>query len=182
MNEKQIKRISKFLSLILRHRPDKINIKLDDYGWANVEILIEKCNKFGVKFTKEELTEVVATNNKKRFAFNDNQTKIRASQGHSIEIKLGYTAVEPPITLFHGTASRFLDPIKKDGLKKMNRHHVHLSPEKSTASNVGQRHGRLVMLVVLSKKMHEAGYEFFVSENGVWLTDHVPLEFIKFPN
>jgi putative RNA 2'-phosphotransferase len=183
MNDKQIKGLSKYLSYLLRHHPEKINLHLDDYGWADVNELIEKVNansSTSNTLTFSILEEVVANNNKKRFTFNEDKTKIRASQGHSIEIKLGYEAVEPPEFLYHGTATRFLDGIKKDGLKKMSRHHVHLSQEKSTASNVGQRHGKLVILIINSKAMHEAGHEFFVSENGVWLTDHVPVEFIEF--
>lgn len=183
MNDKQIKGLSKYLSYLLRHHPEKINLQLDDYGWVDVHELIEKVNansNSGNALTISTLEEVVATNNKKRFTLNDDKTKIRASQGHSIKIKLGYEAVEPPEFLYHGTATRFLESIKKDGLKKMNRHHVHLSQEKSTATSVGKRHGKLVLLIVKSRAMHEAGHEFFVSENGVWLTDSVPVEFIEF--
>lgn len=180
MTAKQTKRISKFLSLILRHQPQKINLTLDEYGWTKVDELIQKSNDFGVKFSREELDEVVATNNKKRFSFNEDGTQIRANQGHSIKINLGYKAVEPPKTLFHGTATRFLEDIKKEGLKKMKRHHVHLSADQVTATSVGKRHGKLALLTIQSKAMHDAGYEFFVSENGVWLTDSVPVEFIVF--
>jgi putative RNA 2'-phosphotransferase len=181
MNTKQEKRISKFLSLILRHRPEKINIQLDNFGWANVNELVEKCNTFGVKFTKEELDYVVENNSKKRLAYSDDGLQIRASQGHSIKIDLGYKAIVPPEFLFHGTATRFLESIQKTGLDKRNRHHVHLSSNEETATSVGRRHGKLALLIVKSKEMHEAGHEFFVSENQVWLTDKVPLEFIKFP-
>ena len=181
MNTKQEKRISKFLSLILRHRPEKINIQLDNFGWANVNELVEKCNTFGVKFTKEELDYVVENNSKKRLAYSEDGLQIRASQGHSIKIDLGYKPIVPPEFLFHGTATRFLESIQKTGLDKRNRHHVHLSSNEETATSVGRRHGKLALLIVKSKEMHEAGHEFFVSENQVWLTDKVPLEFIKFP-
>lgn len=181
MNTKQEKRISKFLSLILRHKPEKINIQLDNFGWANVDELIEKCNSFGVKFTKEELDYVVENNSKKRLAYSEDGLRIRASQGHSIKIDLGYEAVTPPEFLFHGTATRFLESIRKTGLDKRNRHHVHLSSNEETATSVGKRHGKLALLIVKSKEMHEAGHEFFVSENQVWLTDSVPVEFIVFP-
>ena len=181
MNSKQEKRISKFLSLILRHRPEKIDIQLDDYGWANTNEILEKCNAFGVKFSKEELDYVVEHNPKKRFAYNDDGSKIRASQGHSIQIKLGYEPVEPPKYLYHGTATRFLSSIKETGLQKRNRHHVHLSLEKATATDVGGRHGKPIILTIQAQLMHQNGYEFFVSENGVWLTDQIPVEFIDFP-
>ena len=181
MNTKQERRISKFLSLILRHKPEKINIKLDNFGWANVDELIEKCNAFGIKFTKEELDYVVENNSKKRLAYSEDGLQIRASQGHSIKIDLGYEAVTPPEFLFHGTATRFLESIRKTGLEKRNRHHVHLSSNEQTATSVGKRHGKLALLIVKSKKMHDAGFQFFVSENQVWLTNNVPVEFIVFP-
>ena len=180
MNAKQEKRISKFLSLILRHRPEKINIELDNFGWANIDELVKKCNKFGVRFTKEELDYVVENNSKKRLAYSEDGLKVRASQGHSIKIDLGYEPIAPPEFLFHGTATRFLESIKETGLDKRNRHHVHLSSNETTATSVGKRHGKLALLVVKSKEMHEAGHEFFVSENQVWLTDKVPVEFIEF--
>lgn len=182
LDEKQIKRISKFLSLILRHQPQKINLSLDEYGWANVGELLEKSAAFGVSFTKENLDEVVATNNKKRFAFNADCSKIRASQGHSIPIKLGYEAIEPPTFLYHGTATRFVNSIKAEGLTKQNRHHVHLSADKDTAKNVGSRHGKPVVLIVRAQAMQAAGHAFFMSENKVWLTDAVPTEFLEFPS
>jgi putative RNA 2'-phosphotransferase len=177
MEAKKIKKLSKYLSLILRHRPEKIKLQLDKNGWASVESLLEKVNASHVQFNKAELDFVVENNNKKRFSYNYNQTKIRANQGHSIDIELGYAPVEPPETLFHGTAKQFLTNIKAQGLQKMNRHHVHLSADKDTAINVGQRHGVVTVLTVQSKAMYDAGYEFFLSTNGVWLTDHVPVEY-----
>ena len=180
MDTKQTKRLSKFISLILRHQPQKIGLQLNDYGWANVNELIQKSNAFGVKFSKLDLEEVVANNNKQRFSFSDDGSQIRANQGHSIKINLGYEAVAPPETLFHGTATRFLDKIKEGGLQKMKRHHVHLSANRDTAVSVGKRHGKVIVLTIEAKAMYQAGFEFFVSDNGVWLTDHVPTEFIDF--
>lgn len=180
MHNKNIKNISKFLSLILRHKPQVIGLNLDEQGWASVEELLQKlaANKKGI--TMSELEWVVENNNKKRFSFNEDKTRIRANQGHSLKLDLGYEAVEPPEFLYHGTASRFIDSIKKTGLEKRNRHHVHLSQELDTAKSVGGRHGKPVILIVKSKEMHQAGHDFFVSKNGVWLTDRVPLGFIDF--
>ena len=129
----------------------------------------------------EALEEVVATNDKKRFAFNEDLTLIRANQGHSVSVELGYTAQEPPVILFHGTASKSLQSIKNQGLIKGSRHHVHLSADETTAKKVGQRHGSPVVLKIKSKEMEAAGYVFFQSDNGVWLTKAVPLQFIVFP-
>lgn len=174
------KKISKFLSLVLRHKPEIIGLNLDKSGWVDTSDLLNQLAKNNKKITLESLKEVVANNDKKRFAFNADHTKIRASQGHSIDINLGYTAVEPPAVLFHGTATRFLGAIKKEGLLKRNRHHVHLSKNLETATNVGSRHGKVVVLKVKALEMHKAGFEFFVSENQVWLTDHVPVEYLEF--
>jgi putative RNA 2'-phosphotransferase len=146
---------------------------MEEQGWVSVTELLENLNDISM----EILEEVVAENNKKRFAFNEDKTKIRANQGHSIAIDLAYSPVEPPEFLFHGTAIKNIDAIKKSGILKGNRHHVHLSLDKETATNVGKRHGKPVILVVQSKLMYEAGYQFFVSENGVWLTEFVPVEF-----
>lgn len=181
MNEKNIKRISKFLSLILRHNPSKINLELNENGWANVEELINKANKHNVRFSKEILEEVVATNDKKRFAFNADKTEIRANQGHSIKtIDLKLEAVKPPDYLYHGTVGKFMQAIKKEGLQKMNRQHVHLSQDLETATKVGSRRGQAIILSIRSGAMHEKGYAFYLSENGVWLTDKVPAEYINF--
>jgi putative RNA 2'-phosphotransferase len=175
MTEQQRTKISKRLSYILRHAPDSVGLTLDENGWANVHDLM---TKFGSPLSIEDLKEVVETNEKKRFAFNDDLTKIRASQGHSIEIDLAYQPTTPPEFLFHGTATRFIESIKKDGLVKGSRHHVHLSLDEVTARKVGARHGSPVILTLKSKEMYEAGYVFYVSENDVWLTEHVPTRFI----
>lgn len=173
MNNQIVKKLSKFLSYVLRHDPKKLNLTMDKQGWVSVTQLLENLDDISV----EILEEVVAENDKKRFAFNEDKTKIRANQGHSIAIELNYSPVEPPEFLFHGTAIKNMDSIKKSGIIKGNRHQVHLSLDKETATNIGKRHGKPVILVVQSKAMHEAGYQFFVSENGVWLTEFVPAEF-----
>jgi putative RNA 2'-phosphotransferase len=175
-----IKKTSKFLSFVLRHKPETIGLNLDENGWVETQELLEKLAKNNKKIDLQSLEEVVANNDKKRFAFNADKTKIRASQGHSIEVNLGYTAIEPPEALFHGTATRFLDSIQEQGLLKGNRHQVHLSKDMGTATNVGSRHGKVVVMKVKALEMHKAGFEFFVSENQVWLTDHVPVEFLEF--
>ena len=173
------KKISKFLSLVLRHKPEIIQLNLDENGWAKTEELLHQLAKHNRKISFPILEEVVANNDKQRFAFNTDKTKIRASQGHSIDISLGYQSVRPPRILYHGTATRFLDSILEKGLLKRNRHHVHLSKDIHTASNVGSRHGKVVILEIRAKEMHEAGFEFFVSENQVWLTDYVPVEYLS---
>lgn len=171
--------ISKFLSLVLRHQPETIAITLDQNGWADVNDLIEKANNYGIKFDKETLNHIVATNPKKRFAFNDTLDKIRASQGHSVEIELGYTNQKPPEILFHGTAEKFVQSILDTGLEKGNRQQVHLSADFETAIKVGQRHGKPFVFKVLAEKMYNDNFEFFISDNGVWLTDNVPTKYLK---
>ena len=180
MNEKEIKRISKFLSLILRHNPEKIHLTLDANGWANVEELIKKSYK-KVRFSMEELEHVVATNNKKRFSFNDDKTKIRANQGHSLKnIDLEFKNTTPPDFLYHGTVAKFMEAIRETGLQKMSRQHVHLSNDLETAIKVGSRRGKPIILSVRAGDMYKKGFEFYRSANGVWLTDKVPAAFIDF--
>lgn len=178
MEPKILKQKSKFLSTILRHKPEKIGLKLDKQGWANIDELLEKAAKTYNQMTREELLYVVETNNKKRFAINDAGTQIRASQGHSIKVDLGYQAQVPPMTLYHGTVEKFMPSIQKSGLIKGNRHHVHLSLDLDTATIVGSRRGKPVILVVQSRAMHHAGHKFFFSQNGVWLTEQVPPAFL----
>lgn len=181
MNEREIKSISKFLSLLLRHQPDLIGLKLDENGWADVAELIEKSKRKGKYFSIEKLEEVVATNDKKRFSFNEDQTKIRANQGHSLKtVDLKLEAIQPPEYLYHGTVSKFMQSIREKGLQKMNRQHVHLSQDLETATKVGSRRGVPTILTVRSGAMHVTGFEFYQSKNGVWLTDHVPAKFIEF--
>lgn len=179
MNEVEIKRISKFLSLILRHQPQSINLELDENGWADVKELIIKSAKSRIRFTIEELNEVVEKNNKKRFAFNEDKTKIRASQGHSIAIDLALRPQQPPEFLYHGTARANISSILETGIEKRSRQHVHLSSDKETAVKVGSRHGEPVVLTIRTRKMYEEGILFYQSENGVWLTDHINTKYIS---
>lgn len=174
----QLKHISKFMSLVLRHRPEEIGLQLDENGWANVQELIEKMNAKGAAATVEIINTVVETNDKKRFAFNEDKTMIRANQGHSIEVELNLTEQIPPDVLYHGTATKFLESILETGLQKQSRQHVHLSTTIETAKSVGGRHGKPVILTIDAKAMHGAGYKFFISENNVWLTDAVPVQYI----
>jgi putative RNA 2'-phosphotransferase len=166
MNEKQRIRTSKLLSLVLRHEPQQIGLELDPSGWVNVETLLDACRRHGMPIERTELEEVVATNEKKRFAFSDDGARIRASQGHSIEVSLGYTPQSPPSRLFHGTATRFLESIRREGLQKRERHHVHLSGDSGTAHKVGQRHGKPAILIVQAEVMHARGHEFFLSKTA----------------
>lgn len=182
MNEKERTRTSKFLSLVLRHEPQRIGLELDAAGWVDVEALLTACRQHGMSLERDGLEEVVATNEKKRFAFSDDGRRIRASQGHSVEVSLGYVPQTPPSRLFHGTTARFLDSIRRAGLDKRERQHVHLSADAKTAEKVGQRHGRPAVLIVQADAMHARGHAFFLSENGVWLTGYVPAEFIEFPS
>lgn len=181
MTEKETIRTSKFLSLVLRHRPEKIGIQLDENGWTEVSTLLNALRSHGVVLSLENLRHVVETNNKKRFAFDDSGLKIRASQGHSIDIDLDYVPKTPPEILYHGTTHQFLASILKTGLDKRKRHHVHLSKDVETALQVGGRHGKPVVLTILAGKMAAQGFTFFQSENGVWLTAHVPTEFLEVP-
>lgn len=179
MNEIQNKRISKFLSLILRHQPETIQLTLDENGWADVDELITKSAKGRMHFSFEELEEVVETNNKKRFAFNEDKTRIRASQGHSIDIDLALKPAQPPDFLYHGTAETNISSILAKGIDKRSRKHVHLSSDKETAAKVGIRHGKPVILTIRTNTMHEDGIAFYLSANGVWLTDFVDAKYIS---
>ncbi len=180
MNEQQKRKISTFMSLVLRHKPQEIGLQLDENGWVLVSEFLSQMNGYGNTIDLENLEEIVATNDKKRFAFNKDKTKIRASQGHSVTIDLDLNEVIPPAVLFHGTVEKFISDIKSQGLKKMNRQHVHLSKDKETAIKVGSRRGNPVILIVDSVKMHRDGFKFYQSENGVWLTDTVPSNYIQF--
>ena len=171
---------SKFLSLVLRHQPDKIGLKLDEQGWADVSELICLSNQNGNQLDLDLLQKIVADNDKKRFAFSPDGLRIRASQGHSVDIDLALTPIEPPTVLYHGTALKSLPSIRQTGLNSGSRQHVHLSLDKQTATKVGQRHGSPVILTIQSKKMFDKGHKFFKSENNVWLTDSVPVEYIEF--
>ena len=171
--------ISKLLSWVLRHQPEKIGLTLDEAGWVSVADLLRACNAHGLAQSSAELQVVVATNDKARFTFNADGAQIRANQGHSIPVTLGYEPLAPPEYLVHGTATRFLAAIQTQGLVRGHRHHVHLSADKVTAHRVGRRHGRPVILQVHSGAMHRDGFEFYRSANGVWLVEAVPAPYLE---
>jgi len=180
MNREQQIKTSKFLSLILRHKPETIGLLLDEHGWANTQELLEKSKRNNAELTLEVLKFIVNNNDKKRFVFSDDFSQIRASQGHSIDVDLELKETIPPDILFHGTAERNLESIRQKGLLKGQRHHVHLSVDIETAHKVGIRYGKPVVLKVEAKDMYNRGFKFFISANGVWLTDSVSPEFIDF--
>jgi putative RNA 2'-phosphotransferase len=182
MTDKQTIQTSKFLSLILRHEPERVGLQLGDGGWVRVDDLLDAVHRHGTTLTREQLDDIVATSDKKRFAFSDDGQSIRASQGHSVEVDLQYPPQQPPEILYHGTATRFLDAIRQHGLQKMQRHDVHLSAETTVTLQVGNRHGKPVLLKIRAGEMHRAGSVFRRSANGVWLVDQVPPQFIEFPN
>lgn len=178
MNQQHKKKISKFLSYVLRHHPEIIGLDLDENGWANVDELITKSTNDSQGFTFEELNEIVETNDKKRFIFNDDKTKIRANQGHSIGVDLALKPQQPPEFLYHGTAQSNIESILERGIEKRNRQHVHLSQDQETATKVGMRHGKPVILKINTQKMFEDRIEFYLAENDVWLTDFVDAKYI----
>ena len=173
---------SKFIALVLRHKPEAANVTLDSCGWANVSALLKGMAEAGTALTLEQLEEIVQSDNKGRYVFSEDGNYIRAAQGHSVKVDMGFTPVVPPETLLHGTVDKFLPSIKATGLDKRSRQHVHLSTELVTATNVAERRGSAVILKVRAGDMHRDGFPFFQSENGVWLTDHVPVKYIDFPN
>lgn len=170
--------LSKFLSFILRHKPDAIGLALDPEGWAGIDELIVKSDAAGTRFSREDLLHVVEKSEKKRFSVSGNGQRIRASQGHSVAVELGILPLEPPSVLYHGTATRFVESILSEGLKSQARQQVHLSVDEATARHVGQRHGKPVVLKIESFRMHVEGFKFYLADNGVWLTNHVPPEFL----
>jgi putative RNA 2'-phosphotransferase len=176
---KRIVTISKFMSKYLRHEPEALGLNLEPGGWVLIDDLLEGAEKQGFPITKAELLQVVADNDKQLFALDDTETKIRADQGHSTSVDLQLNELEPPPHLYHGTVSKFLDAILVEGLKKMSRHDVHLSKDVQTATKVGERRGKPIILVIDSAKMAADGYKFRLSENGVWLTDHVPPRYVR---
>ena len=179
MNEKRRTRISKFLAKHLRHAPAEIGLTLEEGGWVSVAELLHGSSRAGLIVTLEELREVVATNEKQRFAFDESGKKIRANQGHSIEVDLQLPAQIPPAVLYHGSAEQFVLGIKIEGLQKMSRQHVHLSLDVETARRVGARHGKPVIFRVDTAALTKAGYLFYCAANGVWLTDEIPPEFLQ---
>jgi putative RNA 2'-phosphotransferase len=181
MTDKETIKASKFLSLILRHEPDRVGLKLGEAGWVCVQELLQAVNSHGVPLTVDQLQHIVATSDKKRFTFSEDGLRIRANQGHSVEVDLQYPPQTPPELLYHGTAARFLESVRQHGLQKMARHDVHLSSNTQSAVQVGGRHGKPVLLTIRAGDMHRAGFVFRCSTNGVWLVDHVPPQFIEFP-
>jgi putative RNA 2'-phosphotransferase len=179
ISEKETTRISKFLSLVLRHKPEAIGLALDENGWVDVTELIDKMNRHNFKITRDILNSVVANNNKQRFSFSDNKTKLRANQGHSIRVELQLKEANPPEYLYHGTVEKAVPSILKTGLEKRLRQHVHLSTEIDTAKAVGKRHGKPKVFIVAAQQMQQDGFVFYLSENNVWLTNHVPVQYLK---
>jgi putative RNA 2'-phosphotransferase len=178
--ESAVVKDSKFLAGVLRHNPGKLGIELDAAGWVDIEVLLAALKRRGRRIDRARLDFVVAHNNKKRFEYDEAGTRIRASQGHSVPVDLGYAPMTPPETLYHGTATRSLEAIFAEGLRPGGRHHVHLSVDAETATKVGSRHGKPAVLVVAAARMHADGHAFFRSTNGVWLTEHVAPEYLSF--
>lgn len=172
-------KLSVFISLVLRHNPDAAHITVDEHGWADVEELLAGINDTGREINMEILEEIVATDSKQRYSFNQDKTLIRANQGHSIPVDVELKEQEPPEFLYHGTAARFLDAIESEGLKPMSRLYVHLSRDIETALKVGRRHGNPVVLKVNSGDMYKDGYRFYLSENGVWLIKKVDAKYLE---
>ena len=177
------KRTSIFLSLILRHKPEAIGITLDKNGWADVKSLIDGVNKTGKYFLDmKKLEEIVRTDEKQRYSFNADKSKIRANQGHSINVDVELKECVPPEILWHGTGEKYVPSINSEGLKAKSRLYVHLSSDTATARKVGQRHGKPVVYKIFAGEMHRHGYVFYLSENGVWLTKNVPVNFMQVVN
>ncbi len=181
MNDKTRVKLSKYLSFVLRHQPEAAGLTLDDEGWVAVDLLLEGCAREGKHLSRVHLDEIVAKCPKQRFAVSEDGQRIRANQGHSTDVELGYEPAEPPDLLYHGTVNQVLGLIFEKGLLKMQRHHVHLSADERTAKTVGGRRGKPVVLVVDACAMRAAGHVFFCTPNGVWLTEKVPPEFISGP-
>jgi putative RNA 2'-phosphotransferase len=179
--DKELVPLSRFLSLVLRHRPEHIGLDLDSNGWADVDELLQKAAAHGTAIDRTLLERIVRENDKQRFALSPDGRRIRANQGHSVGIDLALTPVSPPPLLYHGTADRNLASIRANGLHSGERQHVHLSGDGVTATKVGSRHGTPVVLTIRAGRMEAEGYAFYRSDNGVWLTAHVPAQFIDFP-
>lgn len=179
MQKKNLVAISKYLSKHLRHQPERLGLNLEPGGWVGVDDLLAACERNNFPVSREELEQVVAENDKQRFSFDTAKKKIRANQGHSVEIDLQLEAKTPPVVLYHGTSEQNVEAIWRHGLLKMRRHHVHLSADKETALKVGARHGRPTIFVIDTLRMLEHNFEFFVSANNVWLTETVPPQFLS---
>ena len=179
--KKSLTRYSKFLSLVLRHDPGAIGLELDESGWVSISSLLAAAKQSGREMDRQLLLQIVEENDKQRFSISEDGLKIRANQGHSIEIDLNLEPKAPPETLYHGTVEKFIQSIKAKGLISGGRQHVHLSEDRDTANRVGRRRGQPIVLVVQASQMVKDQFVFFQSKNGVWLTDHVPPRFINFP-
>lgn len=173
-----LKETSKYMSMILRHKPEVIGLHIDEHGWANVDELIEGISRTN-EFNMEILEEIVRTDEKQRYSFSEDKTLIRANQGHSIPVDVELEEVEPPEILWHGSAEKYEASIDEQGLIPKSRLYVHLSKDKETADSVGRRHGKPVIYMVKAGAMHEAGYKFYLSVNGVWLTKKVPADYLE---
>lgn len=172
-------RLSRTLSLVLRHDPGVIGLILDDHGWARIDELLDCLNRKGKRVDRDLLEKIVAEGDNRRFRISEDGKRVRANQGHSILIELNLEEKDPPQWLYHGTASRFMDAIKREGLQKQSRHHVQLSGNQKAARKVGARHGKPVVLEVAAQLMVSHGYQFSQSENGVWLVDEVPPDYLN---
>lgn len=170
--------LGRFLSLVLRHQPSAAHITLDAHGWADVDALLAGCAQAGRSLTREDLERIVRENDKTRYSFNDDHTKIRANQGHSVRVDVELRETEPPKYLYHGTATRFLPSIHREGIRKMGRQYVHLSGDFETAMAVGKRHGIPVVITIDAEAMAREGVAFYRSENGVWLCEHVEPKYL----
>lgn len=178
--DKELVKISKYISMILRHKPEEVGIELDENGgWVNVSDLIDALDYKGVQLTAETLDEIVYHNTKDRLSFNEDHSRVRANYGHSIPVLIDLEPVIPPVVLYHGTALKYLESIKRQGIVSKTRQYVHLADELETAKLVAIRHGKPVILNVYALKMNENGFKFYKAANGIWLTDHVPLEYFK---
>ncbi len=180
--EQRLIRISRFLSYLLRHHPETEGLSLDENGWAIIDELLSTRGSRKRGLTRADLERVVAENDKQRFEVDDNWARIRAHQGHSLSVTLDLKVAEPPDHLYHGTASRNVPSIRTHGLRKGKRHHVHFALDPATAKTTGSRHGPPIVLRIRAREMHERGYQFFLSGNGVWLTEKVPSVYIDFPD
>jgi putative RNA 2'-phosphotransferase len=179
MDAERMVRISKYLSRHLRHRPERLGLVLEPGGWVSVDALLEACRRERHPLSRAELDEVVARNDKQRFSFDETGGRIRANQGHSVEVDLQLQPIEPPPVLYHGTGHGSVPTIRQEGLRRMRRHHVHLSADRETATRVGGRHGRPAVFEIDTARMLADGFVFYRSENGVWLVDAVPPGYLR---
>ncbi|AHJ98594.1 RNA 2'-phosphotransferase [Hymenobacter swuensis] len=180
--DKETTRLSKLLSLVLRHDPAHLGLTLDEQGWVGVEELLRQAQAHKINLTHEMLLHIVDTSPKQRFRLSDDQQRIRASQGHSVVVELGYAPAVPPAVLYHGTTARHQAQIMREGLQKMSRQQVHLSADHATARQVGSRHGAPVVLRIDAARMHAEGHAFYRADNGVWLTEEVPARYLQLPD